>query len=339
MEQRSRIIGYDYLRILAIFMVVMIHGSVTLLGGGNKNLQFVAMEINTLCLISVPCFFMISGALLLDDQNENPFSGFKQRLLKQGIPFVIWSFIYVAARILMKKIPLSWQAFTTLLSEPAYYQFWFMYSLLAIYLLLPILNSLLRKLSQRVLQYTLGLWLVFSVIQPTLEAFVPVARLAEHVDLILCEGYLGYFLLVYYLRQYGTSVRKRTALWMLAGGSLITMALSAVVYVFMGQKAAAVFYEGYLTPGVALAASGAFLLFQNSSLRFNKLVKTMSELSVGIFYLHMLVLTAFEFVGFKGERSLLICLAKVVATYGVSAVIAWVIAKIPVIRKLLLGIN
>lgn len=65
MERGNRIIGYDYLRIIATFMVVMIHGSVAFLAGEDTSLHIVAMEIDALCLLAVPCFFMISGALLL----------------------------------------------------------------------------------------------------------------------------------------------------------------------------------------------------------------------------------------------------------------------------------
>ena len=82
MERKSRIIGYDYLRIIATFMVVMIHGSVAFLAGENTSLHIVAMELDALCLLSVPCFFMISGALLLDSKSEPPLKILKKRFIK-----------------------------------------------------------------------------------------------------------------------------------------------------------------------------------------------------------------------------------------------------------------
>ena len=339
MKQRSRIIGYDYLRILSIFMVVTMHGLVAFLNGNTGAMELVAMEINVVCLIAVPCFFMLSGALVLEGENERPFDSLKKRLVKQGIPFALWSLVYVFARIAMKKIPFGIQAFTGLLQEPAYYQFWFMYSLLAIYLLLPVLNSLLHSLSQKVFRYLLVVWLVFSVLQPTLARFDPALRLSEHVDLILCEGYLGYFLLGYYLKQYGTAVPKKTAAWMLTGGSLLTMGLVWLETAFAGDRFLGLFYNSYLTPGVVLASCGAFLLFQNWNFRSNRLTTTMSELSIGIYYVHMLVMTAFEYIGFSGSDDLMVCVAKVVATYIVSAVITWIMSKIPGLRKVFLGID
>jgi surface polysaccharide O-acyltransferase-like enzyme len=64
----------------------------------------------------------------------------------------------------MGKIPFAFSSFTALLYEPAYYQFWFMYSLFAIYLLLPVLQAVVLKLERRHLEYILILWLVFSLV-------------------------------------------------------------------------------------------------------------------------------------------------------------------------------
>ena len=339
MERKSRIIGYDYLRIIATFMVVMIHGSVTFLGGENTSLHIVAMEIDALCLLSVPCFFMISGALLLDSNSKAPLRSLKNRLIKQGIPFIIWSVVYVLARIAMKKIPFNLDAFTSLLSEPAYYQFWFMYTLLALYLLTPALSALVQNISKTVYRYILGIWLLFCVVQPTLAQFIPALRLSEHVDLILCEGYLGYFLLGHYLKKYGREIKKKTAIGMLVGGFLITALLTWTEYAFSGDRFLGVFYSSYLTPGVVMAVCGAFILFQNEVHRSSPLVTGLSDVSIGIYYVHMLVVTALEYVGFSGSNNLLICVLKVIAAYVVSALIAFGISRIPVLRSALLGLK
>ena len=337
MERKSRIIGYDYLRIIATFMVVMIHGSVAFLGGGNSSFHIVAMEIDALCLLSVPCFFMISGALLLDTKSDTSLKSLKSRLIKQGTPFVVWSVIYVFARIAMKKIPFHIDSFVSLLSEPAYYQFWFMYTLLAIYLLTPVLSALVQNISRTVYRYILGMWLLFCVVQPTLAQFIPALRLSEHVDLILCEGYLGYFLLGNYLKKYGNEIGKNTSILLLVGGCFITAVLTWLEYAFSSTRFLGVFYGGYLTPGVVMAVCGAFTLFQNRAHRSNALVIGLSDISIGIYYVHMLVITALEYVGFSGSDNLLICILKVIVAYVLSALISFGIAKLPIIRKMLLG--
>lgn len=337
MEQKNRTIGYDYLRIIATFMVVLLHGSVVFLNGDNTALYIVAKEINTLCLLSVPCFFMLSGALLLDGKSETPLKSLRIRLTKQGVPFLVWSLVYVFARIALKKIPFGIQAFTSLLQEPAYYQFWFMYTLLAIYLLTPIISALVQNINRTVYRYMLGIWLLFSVFQPLLAECFPVFRLSKHVDLVLCGGYVGYFLLGHYLKRYGNAVSGKTAGWLLAGGCLLAVVATWCEFVFAGEKNLELFSGTYLSPTVVLMTSGAFLLFQNKTFRPKKWITELSDISIGIFYVHMLVITAFEYVGFSGSDNLLICLLKSVVAFVVSALISFGISKIPGLRRVLLG--
>lgn len=242
------------------------------------------------------------------------------------------------ARIVMKKIPFHIQSFASLLWEPAYYQFWFMYTLLVIYLLTPALTVLVQNVNRTVYRYILGIWFLFSVVQPTLAWYIPSLRLSEHIDLILCEGYLGYFLLGHYLRKYGSGIRRKTAAWMLAGGCAITAALTWVEYAFAGEKYLGIFYGSYLTPGVVLAVSGAFILFQNGSFDHKPVVTALSDLSIGVYYVHMLVITVFEYLGFTGAENLLICILKVIAAFAVSVLISFIISKIPRLRRILLGL-
>lgn len=338
MVQNKRVIGYDYLRVIAIFMVVVIHGNVAFIPK-NDSLRLIVMEIEALCLISVPCFFMISGALLLDVENDSPLKSIKMRLAKQGCPFIIWSLLYVVVRIMLRKIPASIQAFTSLLYEPAYYQFWFMYTLLAIYLLIPILAPLVHHISKRVYQYTLAIWLLFSVLQQTIGHIFPAFQLSEHVDLVICEGYLGYFLLGYYCKNYGMQITPKKAMGLLICGCGITAISVWAEQILSGVNSQGFFYRSYLTPGVVIAAIGAFLFFQNRRFCCGFFIVRLSNISIGVFYIHMLVMSAFEYAGFSGADNLFICELKCVVVYGISALIALCISRIRGLRKVLLGMN
>lgn len=338
MAQKKRIMGYDYLRVIAIFMVVVIHGNVSFVSN-NDLLRLTTMEIEALCLISVPCFLMISGALLLESESNSMWRSLKRRLVKQGLPFIVWSLLYVVVRIVLRKVPASIQVFTSLLYEPAYYQFWFMYTLFAIYLLLPILTPLVHHISKRVYQYALAIWLLFSVLQPTMGHFFSAFRLSEHVDLIICEGYLGYFLLGNYWKKYGTQITTKKAAWLFICGCGITGIFVLGEYILSGVDFQGYLYRSYLTPGVVMAASGAFLFFQNSNYTNSIIITHLSNVSIGVYYIHMLVMTAFEYAGFSGADNLLICELKCVAVYGISTLIAICISKISGLRKILLGMN
>lgn len=338
MAGEKRKIGYDYLRVIAIIMVVIIHGMVIFDADGTVETLAVT-AIGVICLISVPCFLMISGALLLELETQSPLRTVKHRIVKQGAPFFVWSLVYVVARMMMGKIPIGIQAFTALLHEPAYYQFWFMYTLLAIYLLLPILINLVRHISKQVYEYLLSLWFLFSVLQPTLECFFPALRLSQHVDLVICEGYLGYFLLGHYLKKYGNEIRIKKAVSLLVCGCLLTGTLIWAEYAFSIGGFQGYFYRSYLTPGVTLASIGVFLIVQNVKFAYNSVIVYLSNLSIGVFYIHMLILTAFEYAGLSGANSIILCIVKCFSVYGISVLIASCISKIPVLKRMLLAMS
>ena len=342
---QKRNVGYDVIRILSILLVVIIHSNVAYLGANEGSVAwYFVMLVTSVCLVAVPLFFMISGALLLDTDEIIPLNKlFSKRILKQAIPFIVWSLIYVAARIVMRKIPFGLAAFTDLIHEPAYYQFWFMYSLLAIYLLLPVLQAIVIKLDKKHLEYALLIWLLFSTVFPVLQRYIPGFEISGHADLILCEGYVGYFLLGYYLKKYHSQLSLKWGAVLAASGIAVTGILSVVEYLLSAEGGySGYFYQSYLTPFVVIAATGLFILFGGIKTPRNEklgaVIKALSASSIGVYYIHMLVLTAIEYVGFVGDSSIVILAVKTVATYCVSLVAAFIISKIPYVKKILLGL-
>ncbi len=346
MGSTKRNTGYDIIRIFAIFMVVAIHSHVAPLATNQGSaMWFVVMLVQTLCVIAVPLFFMVSGALLLSSDKELSVAElYKSRLPKQAIPFIVWSLVYVAARIAMGKIPLSASAITSLLFEPAYYQFWFMYTLLAIYMLLPVLQTLIKNCDKKKVEYILVLWFVFSIAVPLLSRYVPGFKISEHVGLVLCEGYIGYFILGHYLKKYKSEVKPGTGMFMWLAGAAATAVCAVVEFVY-SQKTGSAYtgfvYQAYLTPFAALSSCGAFIFFGNRCFKLNKkataLISTASALSIGVYYIHMLALTVIEKVGLAGADNLLVLVLKIAVTYILSFFGAFVISKIPVVRRFLLG--
>lgn len=346
MHKKERFIGYDIIRTIAIFMVVAIHSHVAPLAvNQGMPMWYFVMLMQTLCLVAVPVFFMVSGALLLSGgKTVSVGQLYKKRISKQAIPFIVWSLVYVVVRIVMGKIPLSIEAFTSLLYEPAYYQFWFMYSLLAIYLLLPLLQTLVMHCDKKKTEYILILWAVFSIVVPLISKYIPGFKISEHVGLVLCEGYIGYFILGHYLSKYKKEISQRKAIMLWTFGAVLTGFCAVVEYIYSEKTGAdytGFVYQAYMMPGTAVASTGAFLFFQNKKYslkdKSKAIVFKLSELSIGIYYIHMLVLTVIEYAGFKGESNIFILGSKIIATYIISLAGAYIISLVPGVRKILLG--
>ncbi|HAK29628.1 MAG TPA: acyltransferase, partial [Sphingobacterium sp.] len=84
------------LRIVAIFLVILIHSSSGYL---NSN-EFESFDwsyanwLNSFSRFAVPLFVVISGALLLQ-KDESTGQFYRKRLLKIVPPFLFWSIVYL----------------------------------------------------------------------------------------------------------------------------------------------------------------------------------------------------------------------------------------------------
>ncbi len=348
MVKTQRNISYDIIRIVAIFMVVVNHTNVTSFGAlvGTPK-WYAVLFLQVICVVCVPLFFMISGALHLG--SEEPMSikdVYKNRIGKQAIPFIIWSLVYVVARIVMGKIPFSISAFTDILHTPAYYQFWFMYTLFAIYLILPLLQTLLNNCDKKKTEYILVLWFVFCSLVPLATKYIPGFAISEHSDLVVCGGYIGYFILGHYINKYKQEVKVSTGALLWVSGSVITI-ICAVIELLYAQttntRFAGFVYQSYLLPATVMASCGAFIVFQNKKWSFKEKtvgkIARLSVLSLGVYYIHMLVLTAIEATDLFDPTKILMLIVKIILTLAISLAGAYIISLIPVVRRILLGVK
>lgn len=345
MLKTQRNIGYDIIRIIAIFFVVANHSNATTLPivQGTMN-WYIVLVFQIVCVVAVPLFFMVSGALLLDKEKAVSVGElYKSRIPKQAIPFIVWSTIYVLARMAIGKIPFTLETFTSLIHTPAYYQFWFMYTLLAIYMLLPILQTLISNSDKKKTEYILILWVVFSVVIPVASRFIPGFKISEHVDLVLCEGYVGYFILGHYLSKYKKDVKSSTSLLLWFFGTIATIICAIGEYIYStktGDPYHGYFYQATVVPGIVIATVGIFLFFGNREYKLKEksinLIQRLSAHSIGIYYIHMLVLTALNYI-FPAQINILFVIGEVATVYVVSLLITEIISLIPGVRRILIG--
>lgn len=327
MSSREHIYGFDYIRMLSAFMVVFLHSCVAYLAANRGESGWVVCSgLVSLCHVSVPLFFMVSGAVNMSGAAPVTLERlYRKKLPKLFIPFLIWSLIYVFARILTHKIPFALSSFTSLLYEPAYYQFWFIYTLLGIYLLLPLLELIVLNASRRQLEYLLILWGIFSLLIPTLTCYEPEIRLSKHVDLVLNEGYVGYFILGYYIWKYYRGRGVRFCAGLISSGYLLSLLDG-----WLQWRIGGVWGGGYLSIGTAIATTGMFLLLGEArspgTERQKQLVRTLGIFTLNIYYVHMLFVTLLEKIGFSGEADLGVMVLKALISYLLSLLAAWGIA-------------
>lgn len=149
---------------------------------------------------AVPLFFMISGALLLKDERTSDLSFlFRCRLPKIMVPLCTWSAL-ILVHLFLTDPAAGWEALGRILNNPVAVPYWFLYALVPIYLLSPLLKRMTDHIGPSHWRYMMALWIICTLGLHTLRTFAPPElelTFTEHwtLNLNLVGGYLGYFLL------------------------------------------------------------------------------------------------------------------------------------------------
>jgi surface polysaccharide O-acyltransferase-like enzyme len=150
----------------------------------------------------IPIFFMLSGTFLIEKARRNNRLFFRQRCRRILLPFVLWSGVYFLWRVYAngENIPLS--AFPSLLVRgPIFYHLWFLYVLMGLYLLAPILGIYLQNASTRDAAYLMGLWLLLGSLLPMIESFFEFSTYLSTGENPSLIHFVGYFVLGHLLRD------------------------------------------------------------------------------------------------------------------------------------------
>lgn len=216
---KERVIAYDYIRIFAMLLVVACHSF-----GDVSNTSPAIISI--LSYFEMPCnglFIAVSGALLLptntpSDQSVNWLS---KRLKKVGIPTVFWSVLYLVLKgdLSVKSvcsIPFSIQGASIL---------WFMYTLVGLYIIAPVISPWLEKVNKSTLQLYLGIWAI-SLCYPILSNWLAIND-GDNGFLYYLSGFVGYFVLGFYLKKYDVKLTTAIVLYIFAFVAMICVKLFA----------------------------------------------------------------------------------------------------------------
>jgi surface polysaccharide O-acyltransferase-like enzyme len=296
-RQKEFLAWPDLIRVVAVFLVILVHvsGQITNIWGKiPESHWFIANIYGGIARICVPLFFMIGGYLLLP-RSESLGTFYRKRMPKVVIPFIVWSLIYlgwycgnhpgICSAPLIQNM---------LFVQGTYYHLWFMYSLIGIYLILPVLRLLVRpEVDQKILWYFIGLWLIFQSVLNFANYF---GDIKIGISAPLANGFVGFFIFGYLLGPWTLSrftVILAAATWILA--TLATI-LGTYFLTRSSGKFETYFY-GFTTPNVIAASAAAFLLIKSISEWTLLAVPSARELSrriaacaFGIYIIHVIII-------------------------------------------------
>lgn len=290
---RENLVWIESLRVLATIAVILIHSGMNIVGNYAKmpsDFLLSSMTYTSFSRFCVPVFVMISGALLLN----KPYTiadFLKKRLTRIGLPLLFWGSVYVVfnwqVRLKGRVLPWeqSWDWLTHQASFAGSYHFWFLYMLLGLYAFCPIINAWIQQGNEAQIKYFLGL---FGL--GLLMSNVEFLGFQWAIEWRYMSGYLGYFVLGYYLSS-------RPISWASWAKYLYLFAVACtLIGVYYSSQQAGhlvqAFYS-YFSWNVVLASVGIFLWFKQQGIGLSFLGPIrgwINDYSFGIYCVHILVL-------------------------------------------------
>lgn len=144
---KKRAVNMDILRLLATFSVIMLHCSTaySFTGVGTefpKSYYWGGVFYGGITSAAIPIFFMLTGAMCIAPKNYQNWKGFyKKSLIKLGIPTIVFSGLYMLYSLLIGRAGITTILVNALKGVP-FYHLWYMYALISIYLVIPLLSFL-----------------------------------------------------------------------------------------------------------------------------------------------------------------------------------------------------
>lgn len=146
--------NYDLLRGISCIFIILLHIAALYtedrsVYSAYKGLEFSFCDfLQIITRTAVPCFVMLSGAFMLDRNSLNLSSFYKKSIIKLGIPTLVFSLIYIAAR-LVSGIGLKTVIFDTVNGKPIGHM-WYMFMLVGLYMIYPFVFFLKEAVSKKV---------------------------------------------------------------------------------------------------------------------------------------------------------------------------------------------
>lgn len=332
LADNNRIAFIDYIRVVACFLVMLVHSCEGFYAAADSGIAspvsmaptsdvrfWVSLYDGVFGRFSVPLFMTVSAFLLVPLKPGVTMGGFYKRRFKRILPpMIIFMLLYVFLPPLWGQM--TWeQAFNDLKLLPFTFptmagHLWFMYPLISLYLIMPVVSPWLEKASARDERIFIGLFALSTTV-PWLVRFVSSDLWGccfwnpYFGMLYYCSGYIGYLVIAHYIRTHVEwSQRKR--LWtgvacFVVGGAFT--AWSWWIKAEPGVLVDSIMLEWaweYCTPNVMLTTVGAFLMF--TCIRQPKaprIITATAKLTFGMYLIHIFFLSPVSTAFINGDAA------------------------------------
>ncbi|MDY5279832.1 acyltransferase family protein [Sharpea porci] len=294
-KNQHQIVGFNYLRAIACLAIIIlhVHYAASLQYVKTISLQsFVASNVVRNCMMwAVPCFIMVTGALLLNPEHavsrKKIFTKYIKKVLIALISFVliyrIFDMVISPEGITVKGFELAVMQFLT---GSSWSPLWYLYMLIGLYLLLPIYRKIVSSSKDDDIKYLLFIGLLFLSILPLTQ----LAGMKLNFTIHIASVYPFYLFLGYAISKQIISMDKKK--------SVALLLCSLALIIFVSFMRFTYDYEhldlllSYSSPLNIILSVSLFQLFINTkeikSKFVHKLFLSLDKCSFSIYLVHII---------------------------------------------------
>ncbi len=333
-DQKPRLYYIDNLRVLACFLVLLTHS--TMHTDQPEIDGFWMFSISFLGTPSSELFLALSGTVLLPVKTG--FRTFYHRRFKKLLPpLFIWSILGMLLYTYTRALPID-SAINAILRipfQPAIGVYWFVYAMAGLYLFAPYISPWLRQASRRQIEFFIGLWLI-NLTLPWILHFFPhfigifSAGGNYYWTLVYFGGFLGYWLMGYYLNKYPIAIGLN-ARWIALVSLFIMYPLAILILKLRDDDVSPLLDD--LQLGSAVFVAMLYTLVQKVSVRpwLQKMITAVAKYSFGIYLTHIYIARELYWGLFDGStihifpRTVLIAVLTLFTGY----LLTWLLSRLP----------
>lgn len=281
----KRVSQFSYIRSVACFAIVLIHciNSARVYQADNlTDAETTFAQAACAALMwAVPCFLMVTGALLLDRDRVIPASKLFGKYIRRMLTALI---IFTAVFTIMKHYGASPEELAHAFLDGLLYNhcmayLWYLYLMIVLYLLMPVYKAVVNRVSDKALWALAALLLVVCSLLP-MASYQGVDAVLKIPTQIVYGVYplLGFLL-------YRHRMDRRIAAVLAV---ICTIALPLITYLMAPLGIDASGLTGYNSPVVVLQSAAVYSLMLGIKRPAGELILDFDRCSFGIYLIHMI---------------------------------------------------
>lgn len=308
--EKEKCTGYlDLARIIACILVVGVHVSgMNLYDLPVTEMNFKIMNAyDCISIMGVPLFVMISGSLMLSEDHEISLKRlYLGKACKTAVLYFLFLIFYNMIRVIENGIP--WNLYNIkqeIILESLFgrgiYHLWFLPLTVMLYVITPFIKGFVQDKKLCIL--FLGFYFVIEILLPTTFQFeYPYKSILYHLDLqyphLIFAGYLGYYVLGYFLHKHTRKLKKWEMVFVAASGILFMLVEILICNWDSVKKAEpSTIVNNPLMAFTFVSSACVFLLLRQVQWKRKKLLMELSSLTLGIYLIHPLVIKVCQKLG------------------------------------------